>query len=202
MIHIGLTGNMGSGKSIVCRLLKTMFGIPIFDADAEAKLVMVQDQHLKAGIIAAFGQESYLPDGSVNRPWLSQQVFHDKEKLAVLNGLVHPASLHRYAEWQVRQQAPYTIKEAALLYEATDWQALAATVVVTCPAEQRLKRVLLRDPYRDREQVLNIFNNQWPEAKKVSLATYLVVNDEIEALLPQVNRLHEALLSLASASKG
>lgn len=200
-LHIGITGNMGSGKSLVCKLLNCMYSVPVFDADAEAKAVMVQDPELKAGIIQAFGTEAYLPNGEVNRAYLSAQVFGKPERLAVLNALVHPASLHRYAQWKEQQHSPYALKEAALLFEATDWQALDATIVVACPENTRLKRVLLRDPQRSEKEIRNIFARQWPEEEKLKLATHTLVNDGVRAVLPQVMALHTQFMMLAAAKR-
>lgn len=200
MVKVGITGNMGSGKSLVCRLFHEFFSWPVFDADTEAKLAMTHDQAVKAAIINHFGPESYWADGSLNRQHLAQ-AFKQPEKLELLNSIVHPASIHRYINWlDLHQSDAVTLKEAALLLEATDWRSLDAIIVVTAPEDVRMSRVLTRDPQRTQDQVRAIFSKQWPEADKVKHATFVVDNSGTKPLLPQIAQIGQAILTKSVTS--
>ena len=145
MLKIGITGGIGSGKTTVCRLFKA-FGIPVYDADSRAKALMATNEGLKMEIVRAFGAASYLADGSLNRIHLSELVFKNSEKLQVLNSLVHPVVAQDALDWHVVQQnAPYTLREAALLIESGSYRQLDYLVLVTAPLELRLERVMQRD---------------------------------------------------------
>ena len=115
MLKIGITGGIGSGKTTVCRIFE-LLGIPVFYADAQAKLVMLTDEKLRVGIIQAFGFQSYLTDGSLNRKHIADIVFKDERELSTLNALVHPAVFRAFDLWALEQTAPYVVKEAALLF--------------------------------------------------------------------------------------
>src|SRR5690606_2758900 len=127
-IKVGVTGGIGSGKSIVCRIFNTL-GIPVFDADTEAKRLMATDAGLVAAIRSEFGDEAYDADGSINRGYLASQVFSDGRRLETLNRLVHPVAIRAGAEWANRQDAPYSIKEAALLFESGSFKLNDYTIL-------------------------------------------------------------------------
>lgn len=187
---------MGSGKSTVCRIFAAL-GIPVYDADSRAKWLVQQDVDLKNGIVEIFGAAAYLPDGQYNRPWIAQTAFSQPEKLAALNALVHPAVEGDSSEWhqeQAEQGVPYTLREAALLIESGNHRLLDALIVVTAPEALRLQRVMQRDGLRE-EQVLARLSNQFPEAEKVRLADFVVVNDGEQLLVPQVLAIHRQLLA-------
>jgi dephospho-CoA kinase len=197
MYQVGITGNMGSGKSLVCSLFALTGRVPIYDADSEAKVMMQDDPEVKRQILDLFGSHAYTPGGALNRKYIGDIAFGDPDKLAALNAIVHPASIARYERWLVRQTAPFTIKEAALLIEATKWQTLDAIIVVTAPEEVRLHRVIMRDTHRSPEQINQIFANQMPEAEKVAKATFVINNDGKTALLPQVLAIYTAIKQAA-----
>lgn len=194
MHRIGITGGIGSGKSLVCKIFAHL-GIPVYDADSRAKHVMTNDATLIHQIKETFGAQAYNDDGSVNRIYLSKEVFNDAKKLETLNGFVHPAVALDSERWMnENKNAPYTLKEAALLYESGSYKQLDKIIVVTAPESLRVKRVLARDSSKNETDVLKIINNQMPEAEKVSRADYVIHNDETNLVIPQVIKLHERFI--------
>lgn len=191
MRTLGITGGIGAGKSLVCRIFATL-GIPVYDADSRARSLMEEDRELIGSVKAAFGDEAYTTDGVLNRPWLAERVFKEEAETARLNALVHPRVGLDFARWMKEQKdVPYVIKEAALLFEAGSYKELDAVVLVQAPEELRLRRTLLRDEQRSKAQVRAIMERQWPESEKLRLANYSIKNDERSLLIPQVLRLHK-----------
>jgi dephospho-CoA kinase len=191
VLQIGITGGIGSGKSLVSKIFSTL-GIPVYDADSHAKELMTTDGILISQIKKEFGDLSYQTDGSLNRTYLANHVFHDEQKLEKLNSLVHPRVALHYQNWVVANSTkPYVLKEAALLFEAGSHKLLDKIIVVVAPEELRIRRVLARDPHRSVEQIKAIVGKQMPEQKKQELADYLVVNDETRLVIPQVLHLHD-----------
>lgn len=192
MLKVGITGGIGSGKTTVCRVFEWL-GIPVYYADDRAKWLMTHDTALRQGITELFGTEAYLPDGSLNRAHIAGRAFQDSGVLKKLNNLVHPA-VHRDGEgWHQAQNAPYTLREAALLYESGGYRLLDKMIVVTAPEELRIQRVTARDGTA-RAAVEARIAQQWPEEEKVALADYIIRNDGETALLPQILEVHRRLL--------
>jgi dephospho-CoA kinase len=191
MYHYAVTGNIGSGKSTVCRQFERM-DIPVYYADAAAKRLMHEDQALIAGLKAAFGAETYLPDGTLNRPWLAKKAFSDDKALATLNNLVHPAVHRDAAAWRSRQTGAYTLYEAAIVFELGRQVDFAGVIVVAAPENVRKTRVMKRDGV-DEAAFLARAAKQWPDDKKEAAADFLIVNDGRRLLLPQILRLHRKL---------
>lgn len=199
MLKIGITGNIGSGKTTVSKLFELM-GIPVFYADDAAKILMVTDEVLMAGIKQTFGAESYRDDKTLNRKHIADIVFNDETQLAKLNALVHPAVFKAFDSWaeqEVKDGVPYVLKEAAVLFESSSYKFCDKTIMVTAPLELRIKRVMHRDGIT-RQEVLNREARQFTEEKKIQLADYVIKNDESELVIPQVLKLHELFLSLVN----
>jgi dephospho-CoA kinase len=194
MLRIGITGGIGSGKSTVAKIFEVL-GIPVYYADDAARRIMNEDEQLKQDIIHHFGAESYIHN-TLNRAYISQQVFNDKEKLALLNSIVHPATIRDGEEWMQRQQTPYALKEAALIFESGLNNHLDYVIGVTAPEELRIERTIERDMIT-REEVLSRIKNQMDEKKKMDLCNFIIHNDEVQAILPQTLSLHGQLLALA-----
>lgn len=191
-LQIGITGGIGSGKSLVCKIFQQL-GVFVYDADSHAKALMTTDGILVSQIKKEFGDLAYHPDGTLNRSWLASHVFSDEAKLEKLNALVHPRVGVDYEKWVARHnEEPYLIKEAALLFESGSFRLLDKIVVVSAPEEVRQKRVLKRDPHRTVDQFREIVEKQLPEEEKLKRADYLIVNDDITMVIPQVLRLHDA----------
>ena len=196
MLKVGITGGIGSGKSSVCKIFEVL-GVPVYYADDRAKALMIHNNELVAGIKAHFGEEAY-KNGQLDRTYLADQVFNNKKALAALNGLVHPAVAKDAALWHKEHlSAPYTLKEAALLFEAGSYKQLDKIIVVTAPKAVRIARVMQRDGVTA-EQVEARMNNQWTEEQKVALADYIITNDGQHELIDQVLQLHKELLKVAA----
>jgi len=193
MLRIGLTGGIGSGKSTVARIFKVL-GVPVYNADDEAKRLMTEDAALRTLIISAFGEESYT-NGILNRKYLSAQVFNNSKKLNQLNSLVHPVTLKDADEWMKKQKAPYVIKEAALIFESGSQKMLDYVIGVKAPLALRIERTMERDHITS-DKVEARINWQMTEDKKLSLCDYIIVNDEKQMLIPQVLALHETFLKI------
>ena len=145
MLKIGITGNIGSGKTTVSKIFEIL-GIPVFYADDEAKKVMVTDQVLIDEIRLAFGGLSYFDDGSLNRKHIAGIVFSNSDELNKLNSLVHPAVFRAFDAWVKEfSNSPYVLKEAALLFESDSYKMCDYTITVTTPLEIRIARVMKRD---------------------------------------------------------
>jgi dephospho-CoA kinase len=189
-LQIGITGGIGSGKSLVSSIFNRL-GIPVYDADSHAKNLMTTDGILISQIKKEFGDLSYNSDGTLNRVYLGDNVFHDKKKLELLNSLVHPRVGIDYENW-VKQHSnhPYVLKEAALLFEAGTNLNLDKIIVVYASEALRVKRVLNRDSHRTVEQISGIVEKQLPEDEKMKRADYIIVNDETQLVIPQVLKLH------------
>jgi dephospho-CoA kinase len=188
MLRIGITGGIGSGKSTVAKIFEVL-GIPVYYADDASKRLMNENEILKKTIQQHFGAATYT-DGILNRKHLSSLVFNDPDKLALLNSIVHPATLKDAAEWMQKQIAPYVIKEAALIFESGSQEYLDKVIGVYAPAAMRINRVMQRDNVT-REEVMGRMNKQIAETIKMRLCDYVVTNDEQELLIPQVLKLHE-----------
>jgi dephospho-CoA kinase len=194
MLRIGITGGIGSGKSIASRLFHAL-GTPIYDADTRARWVMENDLALRAELLAAFGPDTYDAAGHLNRPALAGTVFNNPTLLAQLNGLVHPhvgLDFERWASMQQQAGHPYILKEAALLFEAGSYRQLDRIITVFAPLAVRTARVLRRDPHRSTADVEAIMAKQLSEEEKMQRANYILTNDDVQPLLPQVLELHAA----------
>ncbi|QNA43541.1 dephospho-CoA kinase [Lacibacter sediminis] len=192
MLKIGLTGGIGSGKSTVAKVLEVL-GVPVYYADEAAKELMHSNELLKQQLILHFGKETYFEDGQLNRKHLSSIVFNNKEKLELLNSLVHPATIADAKEWFSKQHSPYVVKEAALLFESGTAEGLDYIIGVTAPIALRIKRVMDRDGVTA-DEVKRRMANQVDEALKMKLCDFVVHNNEQELLLPLVLALHNELI--------
>jgi len=191
MLRIGLTGGIGSGKSVVAGVFKVL-GIPVFDADTEAKLIMEKDEQLALSIQQLFGEESYT-DKKLNRKYIANIVFNNPDRLKQLNALVHPAAILAASNWMDTQTTPYVIKEAALLFESGSARELDYIIGVYAPQPLRIQRVMKRD-IATSEQVLARISRQMNDEEKMKLCDFVIINNEHQLLIPQVIQLHEKLL--------
>jgi dephospho-CoA kinase len=193
-IKVGLTGGIGSGKSIVARIFEVL-GVPVYYADEAAKSLYKSDPMLKKEIISFFGEEAYV-DGELNRKYISSIVFSSPEKLELLNSLVHPATIKDAEKWLSAQTAPYAVKEAALIFESGSHRDLDHVIGVFAPESLRIQRVMSRDQVTE-EEVRRRMNNQIEDRIKMRLCDFVIHNDEKQLLIPQVLDIHAKLLSLS-----
>lgn len=196
MLRVGITGGIGSGKSTVCRVLEVL-GVPVFDADTEAKRLMNEDSGLRSELIAAFGS-SIFPDGVLDRKALAEIVFSDVVALTRLNELVHPRVRARFADWTSTVTKPYVVQEAAIMIGTGGARLMDHVVAVTAPVELRIARVMARDGV-PRSAVEARIKNQPSDAEMTASSDTVILNDERQLVIPQVLALHEAMLQLARA---
>ncbi|NOS92805.1 MAG: dephospho-CoA kinase [Cyclobacteriaceae bacterium] len=188
--QVGITGGIGSGKSLICKVFAAL-GVPVYDADSRAKDIMTTDGILVSQIKEEFGNLAYAKDGSLNRSYLSEQIFQHPQKRDKLNALVHPRVAIDTDRWIDEQKGNrYVIREAALMFESGSYKKLDASIVVTAPEWLRIKRVLQRDPQRSEEAVRKIIKAQMPEEESRKRANYIIENDETQLILPQIIKLH------------
>ncbi len=190
-MKIGITGGIGSGKTFICQLFKAL-AVPVYNADDEAKKLMNTDLRIRESLIAAFGEATY-KDGMLDRAFLAQQIFSDKEKLELVNGIVHPIVIQAAKDWAEQQKARYSLKEAALLFESGSYKDLDYTILVTAPLSVRIQRVMERDGVTE-EQVMERISKQLTDEEKIKMADFIIINDGITPLLPQVWTLHQKFL--------
>ena len=191
-LQVGVTGGIGSGKSLICRIFSCL-EVPVYDADSRAKEVMTTDGILVTKIKKEFGSLAYHKDGKLNREYLSETVFHEPERLKILNQLVHPRLGEDYKQWlDEHKSANYVIKEAALLYETGSYKMLDKIIVVYAPSQIRIGRVLKRDTHRTESHVKAIIENQISDEDGLERADYVIRNDESILVIPQVLELHKA----------
>ncbi len=175
MLKVGLTGGIGSGKSIISRVFGIL-GAPVFNADFEAKMLMESEPGVREKIRLEFGQDIYT-SGRLDRKRLASLVFGNQDLLAKLNGIVHPAVGELFRKWvKSKEGVPYIIKEAAILFESGGYRELDHVVLVSAPPGLRISRVMERDGV-DRESVEQRMANQWPDERKRELADTILVND-------------------------
>lgn len=187
---IGITGGIGSGKSMVCRLFECL-NIPVYYADDRAKWLTNHDPEIREKVVALLGPEAYNADGLYNARFVASQVFQNETLLRSLNAIIHPVVLRDTREWALAQAgAPYLVKEAAIMAKAGHSNGIDAVVVVEAPAELRVRRILERDN-RTEEEIRSIIQRQASDESRREIADYMVQNDDTAALIPQVLQLHE-----------
>jgi len=192
---IGITGGIGSGKTTVCLLFESM-GIPVYYADIQAKKIMNSNPALKKKVKDLLGDEAYFANGKLNRVYVASKIFSDKEMLSQINQLVHPMvqeDSKRWSEQFRKDEIPYVIKEAALLVENGSYRSLDSLIVVTCPQETRIQRVIKRDK-TTYEAVLQKLKIQLPEDEKIKVADFVIDNSGLQSLIPQVWKIHKKLI--------
>lgn len=194
VLKVGLTGGLGSGKSTVAKIFEVL-GIPVYYADSEARRIMNENPQLKAEIIKHFGPEAYL-ENQINRHYLSAIVFNNREKLSLLNSIVHPVTIRDSKQWISKQTTPYAIKEAALIFESGSQETLDYIIGVSAPTHLRIQRAMQRDQLT-REQVQQRMSKQIEEVIKMHLCDFVIYNDEVKPVIPQVLELHKKLTALS-----
>ena len=194
MIKIGLTGGIGTGKSYIS-LIFNAFNIPIYNSDIEAKKLYYNDD-VKIEMITNFGNQVYLSTGKINKEYLSKLIFSDKNALKKINSIIHPRVKSHFLEWiKLNNTVPYIIKESAILFESGAYKHTDKIIVVTAPLDIRIKRVKTRDNITE-EIVRKKISNQLSQSDLVKNSDFIIVNDEKQALLPQISKLHETFTNL------
>ncbi len=190
MIKVGLTGNIGSGKSTVSKIFEAL-RVPVYHADTEAKKFLDTPEVISQ-LRALFG-ESITVDNRINRKTLAAIVFNDEKKLQQLNEIIHPFVEEDYKYWCSKQRdVVYTLQEAAILVESGFYRFMDKIVVVTAPVETRINRIIERDQ-ATRDEVLSRMERQLPETELKGYADFIVSNSGEKLVIPQVLEIHNKL---------
>jgi dephospho-CoA kinase len=192
-IKIGLTGGIGSGKSVVSHLLKTM-GIPVYIADDESKRITSTDSLIKQQLINLLGQGVYI-NGVLNKNLLAAYIFSDAEHAKIVNEIIHPRVKEDFVKWvDKNSKYPVVAIESAILIEAGFTDEVDIVAMVYAPMDLRLQRLALRDSSSSKEQILKRIQSQMDDEKKKALADIIIVNDEQIPVIPQVIELVKSSL--------
>jgi dephospho-CoA kinase len=191
MLKAGLTGNIGSGKSLIADIFKVL-GIPVFDADSEAKAVL-HSAEVSDALCRLFGGQIF-QDGSIDHKALASIVFSDEQKLGRLNALIHPRVRQRFDQWfSLQTDSPYIIYEAAIMIETGFYKQLDKMIVVMADKELRISRVMKRDSIT-RQMVEQRMARQWDQQRKAAVADYIITNNHNDRLIRQVLELHHKII--------
>ena len=192
MIIVGLTGGIGSGKTTVAKQFNAL-GIPVYIADDEAKKLMNRSKIIRRKLIALFGNDAY-NNNTLNRPFLADKIFNNPSNLEEMNAIVHPKVASHFKRWVNKQNAPYVLKESAILFENNAYKKCNYVITVTAPIEIRIKRLLERDD-TSIEKIQAIIKNQWPDNEKVNKSDFVIINTELDKTLQQVLQTHNKILN-------
>lgn len=190
MIKIGITGGIGSGKSLICSIVEHL-GYPVFYSDKEAKQILDSNEFVKGSLIRLLGKQIY-SSGKLDRAVMAKLLFTDKSLISKVNSIVHPIVRSTFESWINDQKMDIVFNEAAILFETGAYLNFDSTVLVTAPTEIRIERVMLRD-FISKEQVIERMDNQWTDDQKEKLATYTIVNDGIQPILSQIEKIIDDL---------
>lgn len=193
MMVIGLTGGIGSGKTTVAKMFNKL-GVPIYIADLEAKKLMNNSKVIRGKLIQLLGNEAFT-ENDLNKPYLANKIFNDNDLLVKMNAIVHPKVRLHFKRWLKKQNTPYVIKEAAILFESGGYHECDYVITVIASRENRIKRVMQRDNSTI-DSVKAIMDNQWSDEDKVKLSHYVIDNNNFQKTENQVKTIHQKILKL------
>ncbi len=192
---VGITGGIGSGKSIICLIFKSL-GVPVYNADESVHSLYDRHPEITKRIGKEISENALDKNGKINRKNLAEIVFSNPDKLKILNGIVHPAVKEDFENWlSNHKNFPYVLKEAAILFESGAYKACDKIITVTSPIELRISRVRERD-HKSRAETEQIISKQLDDAEKIKKSDFIIINDETQLVLPQVLKIHSALSKL------
>ena len=175
MKHIGLTGGIGSGKTTVSKIL-VKNGIPVYDSDSNAKLIMNSSNQIKKLIINHFGKLAYT-NNKLNNKYISKIIFNNPVKMNKINSLIHPFIHDNFNKWKNNFSSKYVIFESAIIFETGSYQKFDFNIIVLSDLEKRIKRVKERD-FLSEDDVLSRIKSQWIDDKKIRFADYVIKNNK------------------------
>jgi dephospho-CoA kinase len=190
MLYVGLTGGIGSGKTLAGKIFST-FGAPVFNADDETKKCYDRDPALRAKLTALLGNDIYR-NGQLQRPVMAAKIFADTSLLARVEALVHPIVMTQFFQYADEQQAPYVVLETAVLFESGIGQQMHRTITLHAPEAIRIQRVMARDNV-DEATVRQRMKHQWSDEQRAAAADFIVTNDGQQPLLPQLQAINRQL---------
>lgn len=193
-LKLGVTGGIGSGKTTVCKVFAVL-GIPVFSADDEAKRIQDSDRNLQSKINSFAGKDLF-PDGKLDRPELARLIFSNKEMIEKVNSVVHPAVFRSFREWVKLQNSPYSIMEAAILFESGAFRLMDRIITVVTPMEERIERLVRGGKMQSREQIIERVRNQIDDESRIARSDFVIYNSENDMIIPAILRIHEEMLIL------
>ena len=195
MFKVGVTGGIGSGKSIICNVFHHL-GIPVYRADIEAKRLMGETASIRNELLGYFGGDVF-QDGQVNRRYLADKIFSDPDARIFVNSLVHPVVRNDFTGWvQKRSGTSYVIEEAALLFETGAWREFDYNILIEASAETRIQRIIRRDGI-EKEDALARMASQMDPGEASELADFIIRNDINDFVIPQVLKADKIIRELA-----
>ena len=192
MFKIGLTGGIGSGKTIVAQIFH-IIGIPVFYADIEAKK-MYADSKVREQIVNIFGENIYINNEILNKQLLAAKIFADKQLLIKVNNIIHPVVQQKFAEWLAVQKSPYVILEAAVLIESGFNKLMDKIIVVNASQDLRVARIVARDK-QSPDIIMQRINNQMNTEERCKYADFIIDNNENVPLLPQILEIDRIIIN-------
>jgi dephospho-CoA kinase len=190
MKKIGLTGGIGSGKSIIAKVFSQLFDIPIYNADNRAKYLMQNNFQLKNELITLLGVQTYLENNTLNRKFIADKIFNNSELLEKVNNLVHHQVGLDYNLWLKAQNSPYILHEAAILIESGFHKKMDHLITISAPQEIRIQRVQKRDKLSS-EQILQRMKKQITDAEREQASQFVIINDGNASIIDQVRSIHK-----------
>jgi dephospho-CoA kinase len=191
MLTVGLTGGIGSGKSLIASIFRIL-EVPVFNSDAEGHALTNSNPEIQAKLHSWLG-DGFFTDGMLNRSQLAGLVFNDSRALEKLNGIIHPYVASAFKSWIAKHvDEPYVINEAAILFESGFYKQLDVNILITCPEEIRLDRIVARDRCSREDAILRL-RNQWTDDRKIPLSNYVIQNDESRLIIPEILNIHNLL---------
>jgi len=192
-LKLGVTGGIGSGKTTVCKVFSVL-GIPVFSADDEAKSIQESDRDIQLKINSFAGRDLF-PEGKLDRTELARLIFSNKELLEKVNSVVHPAMFRSFGEWVKKQNTPYSIMDAAILFESGAFRLMDRIVTVVTPIDERIER-LVRSKRLSREQINDRIKNQIDDESRITRSDFVIFNSENEMIIPAILGIHKEMIKL------
>ena len=194
MIVVGLTGGIGSGKTTVAKYFQNL-GIPLYIADVEAKKLMNSSKVIKRKLIDLFGEKAY-ENNELNRSFLASRIFSNDQLLKKMNAIIHPKVGEHFNKWLKKQNSPYVLKEAAIIFENNLQSNYDYIITVVADKEERVKRLRSRDNMTE-DRMEAIMAKQFDDQTKIELSDFVITNNDLKTLPEQVDKIHKILLAKA-----
>ena len=180
-------------KNPVAKLFKEL-GVPVYNSDLRAKKLMKNSREIRTAVIDLLGKDSYVLE-RLNKKYIADKVFSNKELLQKLNAIVHPAVRNDFLRWVKSKKTPYVIQEAAILFENSSYSNFDKIILVKAPKKVRLERILERDN-GSKEEILARMENQWDDSEKIPLSDYIIENIDLDQTKLQVEQIHRQLTKI------
>lgn len=190
---VGITGGIGSGKTTMAKVFKSL-GVPVYHADKEAKALMNRSKVIRRQLTKLFGENTY-ESGQLNRSYLRDQIFNDKQLLSKMNAIVHPEVGAHFQKWLSKQDSGYVLKEVAIIFENNLQNQYDYIITVVADKADRINRVMERDGVTKAE-VEVIISNQLSDNEKIQKSDFIIYNNNLSKAKLQVQEIHQQILKI------